>query len=494
MLRFFTTLLILLLGTAQAFAQGAQKYAGEWKIIKSNLQVTLKSWGQNCGPKPQSYANNKIREVIIIARGDHLVFSRGGVRTDRCWSPNPRIRSTAKSIGGGKWKRTCKTPPDDPRFEEGNYTLSAKGTDRLDYLAVSKVDWRLKGDHCVALLREKRVYLRANVKLDDRLKPPRDEDKPRDATEPRPEQCKSPGPLNRLSLQPRRVRIGPGDRICFRAMGHDAQGCRFPVEAVFRLTQEGRDVQGLLSPTGCFSAGDTAADSEGVYVIAARAEGKRALAEVQVVFPDLSELLSAQLRASEELMTSPADAGSPPTKPATGKMPTAEKSARETESAAPPSPAPAVKTAPSEGETGSSGVLLWGIIVGLVLVGGIVATIVVMRRRAAQQLDVDDDRAWFGDAEGDDDDVERGVEVTCPTCHRSFPSGALFCPFHGVALVPAKQDQHSLDTNSKSEISGMICPKCHRGYKSDARFCPHDSQGLVPYEEWRKKNVSVVTK
>ena len=36
----------------------------------------------------------------------------------------------------------------------------AKGTDRLNYFSVSKVDWRLKGDHCVAYLEERDVSAR----------------------------------------------------------------------------------------------------------------------------------------------------------------------------------------------------------------------------------------------------------------------------------------------------------------------------------------------
>jgi hypothetical protein len=483
----------------------AERFAGEWTINSSKLEVIVKSWGENCGPRPKSYSNFKKREVIIIVRGEHLIFSRGGVRTDRCWSPNPRIRTINANVTTSRWSRHCRTTPDDPRYEDGEYSLVAKGDDRLNYFSVSKVDWRLKGDHCVAYLEERRVYVRA---------PPETDGEAGDESSGKADnRCEEPGPLKRIVLKPRRAQIGPGQKICFKAVGIDEKSCRFPVEAVLSVTQDQKEVPGLLSKGGCFLAGETAADSEGLYVITARVDGKRSTSQVKVNFPDLSDLLSAELKPSEEAVddqgpeeTAPGeigtdlrdasvgDAGTP--LPVEAVSPPAVK--------APPSPRSPVPVPSEPGWMQPSPLVIALIGLGLAVV--VLVIVLLVKRRNSFEFDDEDD--WDDDpyvtpaqtssrlvAASDPSPPDDDPKLYCPSCLRAFPLESAFCPFHGEKLVTKKlaNMEHGGGDGTQS-TTGMICPTCHRGYGFDARYCPHDARELVPYQEWRKKNVSIVIK
>jgi hypothetical protein len=473
--RLTVSLLLVLLAVPSGVWAG-DRFAGRWKMTSMSLKVSIESWGENCGPQPKSYSSSQVRMVDVTEQGSHLIFSTGGVRTDRCASPNPKLHTVSESVSPGKWSRVCETSSDDPKYEKNDCTLASAGADRLDYRVKSRFDWTLKGDHCVAALDEHRTYERAEPSGAGEVKDeePRPKAKPEPEPEPEPEPvqpgCEQPGAMVRLVVQPKDVRIGPGERICFRAMGVDGRGCRFPVPATWSAAQDGEDAGRLLTGNGCFSAGATAADSEGLYEVEARAETRRASAKVTVAYPDLGDLLAARLDPLQDVESPrPEAAGAAP---APAAAPVA------------PQPAPALPVAaPVVAPPESRGPLiaLIAALAVLAAAGGVLVAVLLRRSRRshAQREDEDDDWGEERTASG----------MVCVKCGAEYPAGARFCPLDGGTLAPAGASSQSAAPARGSESNvGMICPKCHRGYDGDACFCPHDSEKLVPYPEWRASN------
>jgi hypothetical protein len=485
------SLLVLLM--AAPFSAGAsQKFAGRWKRTTFRVKVTVKSWGDDCGHEPKSYGNNKPVDVDVVAKGNHLVFSKGNLRTDRCVSPNPRLSTISQSNVSGNWSRVCQTPKNDPKFERQETTLKAQGNNKLVFRGKTKFEWTLKGDHCVAFLDEKRVYVREGEEKGEPAPPGKAQPEPVPG-------CEEHGPLKRLSINPKKEVIGPGERVCFKAQGVDANGCRFAVNASWTATQDQQEVGGLLSRGGCFSAGATAAESEGTYEITARSEGKSATAAVTVSFPDLGDLLAARLTPTEDVGGGePGDAG-----PGTG----AEKPApgQEKPAAAPTPTQPAASKAAGD----NTMLLIIVVAVGMVVAVALLVLAVMLRRRSQPKLDDTDDdwideplpepsrrraqpRAVSAPADPATKPTRPLREPSqapdsgsiCPTCGEVLPTGSRFCPHDGSSLIPAP----AIGSASRPGAdAGMICPKCHRGYDAGASFCPHDSEKLEPYADWRDR-------
>ncbi|HUT77319.1 MAG TPA: zinc ribbon domain-containing protein [Polyangia bacterium] len=470
-------------------ARADEQYAGRWKRTSLKLTVKVESWGEDCGPEPTSYGSNKEVETDVVSQGKHLVFSTGNLRTDRCMSPNPRLQSVSESSGGGSWKRVCQTPSSDSKAERVDYSLNASGANRLDYKALSRFDWTLKGDHCVAVLEETRAFVRVaegQGKAQDEPpatgKPAAGKTEKQLAADDEGTECAVHGPARRLAVAPREARIGPGERVCFAVHGFDENGCRFPVNATWVVTQDDQEVGGLLSRGGCFSAGATAADSEGVYEVAARFEGKKSSAWVTVAFPDLGDLLAARLHPVDD---GEADTDAAPATAAPGALPL-------------PAPVPIASAPASGGNT-----LLLLVVIGAIVLaaGALLVFVLVIRGRARRPVDDDDD--WNEAREPNHPRPPRqelpsgslppepaprrqsGAEgaLQCPKCKSTFPAGAKFCPHDGSTLVAAAL----APTGPDGDPPGMICPKCHRPYEPGSRFCPHDKELLVPYPVWRER-------
>ncbi|MCP4605007.1 MAG: zinc ribbon domain-containing protein [Proteobacteria bacterium] len=496
-----------------ATARAAEKFAGQWEMTFMSLKVTVESWGENCGPEPVSYTSKRARPVTIEARGRHVVFSKGGMRTDRCSSPNPRLTTISKKTTPGNWKRICQTKKNDPKFERGEYSLVAKGDLRLEYTGISKFDWTLKGDHCIARSDERRTYIRVSPidKKEEQTPEKKEEQIPEKEEEQTPEKkeaeiekkiidplCEDPGPTLRIVIQPRKVRLGPGEGICFKAVAVDANGCKVVTKTTWTAMQGGQAVNGLLSTNGCFRAGDTAADSEGLYIVTARTQGKTDSSQVTVVFPDLGELLAARLNPLEDLdKTEEADAGSAPVSP--------DSSASIKAPPTPPSALPPVvhkdtvsKPTPKKAEKNPGSLAIILVISGIAFIGLLLIIIFSFKKRALRKKSEGDDfEAWIDASNGPskhgrDKSVpvqkqkkEPHQAVICPMCGNKFPKEARFCPHDRAPLVP---EDEIVDTNSSESNPGMVCPKCHRGYDSASHYCPHDSESLVPFPEWRARD------
>jgi Double zinc ribbon len=497
-----TTILFMgcLLFASPAIFAG-QSHAGKWTMTSMTLNVTVESWGANCGPKPRSYSSKSARPVEIASRGKHLVFSKGGIRTDRCGSPNPRVRTVNEKSSDGNWKRTCQTARNDPKYEYGDYSLVAIGNERLEYTAVSKFDWTLKGDHCVARSKERRVYVRGSEEKAAKKSKGKTKTEEKKETEVTVQPgCEETGPAKRISIFPRNPVLGPGEQVCFKANAVDANNCRFDASVNWSVSQDGQPVRGLISRNGCFYAGETAADAEGSYSVTARGEGKVDSVELQVVFPDLTDLLAARLRpledATEEQPPAPS-AVQPST--AHSVAPVATPTTQEpTQQSTVPSPPDTPTTDTTPVSPKDDGLPTWLLIVGVlvVLLGAGLAVFLFIRRSAQLRIDEDDEfDDWPDDPRSSSSPAQPSnktafdQELFCPQCGKSLPAGSRFCPIDG-AKIEAENIGKSGSSNTNPEAQGMICPKCSRGYDAEARFCPHDSEKLVTYSAWKTKNRS----
>jgi hypothetical protein len=459
----FLLIFFVFLGDARATDQ----YAGNWNMTSMSLFVKVRSWGEHCGPRPGSYSSNKIRPVEIVVKGHHLIFSKGGTRTDRCGSPNPRLYTISQDIRPGTWERSCQTAKNDPKFENGTYKFVAEGTKKLIYTAVSNFDWTLKGDHCIATSRERRVYVRAPANENEQ-KPERETGAP---TEKKPDgepACDRPGPIKNLIVRPRNTRIGPGQKTCFKAIGTDEKGCQFPVDATWTTSQNKKAVHGLVDHKGCFRAGQTAADAEGVYVVTAKAESNSGSARITVVFPDLGELFAARLNSSDD------EEEEKPPATVTTKV-----------SSTPPVEIKPAKITESDDLFDGPTIILIAAIIAII--GGVIALVFILRKqplaKTASGLDAWPDAPSPIAGAGDE------TWQICPTCGMKLPKDALFCPQDRTRLAAEISGAETeSDAQPTSVNIGMVCPACHRGYEPGSKFCPHDSEALIPYPEWRKIN------
>jgi hypothetical protein len=476
-----TTLVIIILGTAVS-ARAQETFAGPWTMTLVSMEVTVHSWGANCGEKPKSYSQAKQKPVDVREENGQLILSGGGARTDACGSLNPKVRTLSASRLPGKWSRVCQTAKDDPKFERGVYTLVASGKHKLEYTAVSKFDWTLKGDHCVASTKERRIYVRQKKAL------PPAEEKVSEAESPlSPETvvpgCESPGPVKWVTVSPKKTRLGPGQSTCLEVSVRDQKGCVIDKKPSWIVTQNGVVVNGLISGSGCFHAGETAADAEGRYMVTARAGGKSATAEIDVVFPELDGLLAARLKPLEESDTE---------KPSSVKenQVSAEDEPYREAKPRPPTPSGARMAAQTTTPESSGDRALWVLLIVMVIGIGTIALIFFLRRQPLTNLEdqkeLDD---WPEEAPEDRIKLTDNIALTsesviltkrCVQCGGIFDSDARFCPYDKSELVATV-------TPSKAPEAGMVCPKCSRGYGADARFCPHDSEPLVSYATWREK-------
>ena len=478
-----------------------------------SVQVSVESWGEDCGPKPKSFANAAPVSVSVQEKGGHLIFSKGNLRTDACGSPNPKVHSVLAKRTDVRWKRVCRTAADDPKFEEGEYVLTAVGSNRLEYSATSTFDWKLKADHCRARSIEQRVYVRAGQppasvgsKADPdstiSTQPTSDVLQTPASATPKSSKCVSTGPAVELEISPKRSIIGPGERICLASTVLDREGCSLKNHTKISWTakQNGKDIRGLVNRAGCFQSGDTAADAEGTYSVTARTGSLSASAEVTVVFEELGDLLAARLHPLDDIpKASDKEA-------AIAKTTTAAKAATApTAQARPTTPPPLQKHT----------AWIWAAVAGLggMLLAVLIAVIVLRWKRGATIEEDAEEDEWEeehdaryasevseqnlhpSEIEADRPTSRERLSVPptesrnrastvkllgmlCPTCGRTFDSFAKFCPHDKSPLSPIRPEM-------KEMITGKVCPKCFRGYDRDAQFCPHDAAALIPYSEWR---------
>lgn len=445
---------------------------GRYETQGQRVSVKVDNWGDDCGSRPRSYSARGGKVVAVRRIGPHLRL--GSQRTDRCWSRNPKVQRRRAAVGANRWHVVCETPASDPRFEHGEYTLERVNETTLRLREESRYNWRLEGDHCTAVVVLTRTYRRLPDEEPSSGEPaePPPENPPPVAPPPEPPveaRCEGPAGLPvKIDLRPTLAKVGPGDRVCFRAMGRDNRGCPAPLEVQWSKARRGTTVRGgggRLSSDGCYTAGTSPVDSEGRVVIVASAGDLTARAKVVVGFPDISDLIAASL---EEGLESP-DAG------------LAESTAE-----ARPGAVQGVGRSGASPSGEPSG-LLWALIgiAGIAAALLLLAVMIVMRRRKAHAAAEEEaESASSGSTKARFSVSPAGVGLVCPTCDREFETGRSYCPDDATKLVP-KEAGEQADLAHEA----LICPKCRRGYDGVARFCPHDSEKLVPYSEFRKSKL-----
>ncbi len=436
-----------------AFAGSARAdgpYEGAWRASATRVDVAVRSWGADCGPRPQSFSSGGGGTVQVTQEGDHLVFrGQRTTRTDGCWSENRAVRRVSTSVQGGTWRTVCRTPPGDSRGETGTYTLRANGGDALAFTDVSEYDWALNASHCTATITTTQSFSRTRTVVAEPTPP----------GTPTERAC-TPGAVARVSMRPERVTIQLAERSCLRARVVDASGCAVPGQAITWTLERPAGRAGELVD-GCFQAAATAAEAEGEFRVVATSAALRGVAVVVVHTQDLSDLIArrGELGAVGALTGSDATA--------------------ETQDAAGVE-ARAV-------ETGGGGSLLWpiaGAVLALLLLLGVVVMLVggKKKKKATSQS------APRDSAELDEPPSSTGpvgavasasapivMSKTCPVCHHEVEGETTFCPKDGTRLVPSPRGGPATPSQA------LICPTCRRGFPPDARFCPHDSDELIPY-------------
>ncbi len=435
----------LLAHPAPARADGP--YDGAWRTGAERVEVTIRSWGADCGPRPQSSSSPGGATVQITQEGDHLVF-RGGrtLRTDGCWSENRAVRRVSTSVQGGTWRTVCRTPPGDSKGETGTYTLRANGADALSFTDASEYDWALNDSRCTAGMTVTRSYTRIRAATATPPPPPPPPEEPA-------ERACTPGAPARIAMRPERAQLAPGERLCVRARVVDASGCTVPNQPISWELKRPSGRSGRLDD-GCFQAGATAAEAEGEFRLEATSGAFRGDATLTVRAQDLSRLLARRGTEGGALTGSDATAR---TEGATGLEARAN-------------------------EEGGSLMLpaVGGGVALLLLLGGVALLLGGRKKKKTRRAPATDAESPAARAslapQGAAASVRgTGAQKLCPVCHVEVEGETTFCPRDGTALIAAPRGGPATPSQA------LICPTCRRGFPPTARFCPNDSDELIPY-------------
>lgn len=468
------SLMIALMGPATTHAQN---YEGKWNRTSLQFSVTVQSWGKNCGVMPRSYSSRRVKPTEILQNNGHLFFASGALRTDRCNSPNPLLVTLATSRSANMWTRTCETPKSASKYERVDYTFDGNG-DTLTYKAESSFDWTLKSDRCLVSWVESRVYQRATsgspdsrespiLKVHDgKSFPPKSGAPPQNETV-----CNPSGKIRKLIIAPQNATISPSEKLCFQVRGVDKEGCRFSVSPTWTVTQNGVSHGDLISPRGCFIAGDNAAESEGIYQIDAKYKGQTASTSIEIAYPNIEDLAQARLNLAEELGEDP-----PQEIPDNKSIP--QKDIVQLPTQMPPASETSKRIDPW---------LIVLLVVAVVVFVVLMISIVWLLRKQSGD-DTGRTPSMIPNAEQSLLPTTSRIRLQnakiCPTCGAKFSADAQYCPADASVL---KKNTRPSVRSSMPPPKGMICPVCKRGYSLESRFCPHDSTALVDYEKWRRK-------
>jgi hypothetical protein len=292
---------------ARVRAQSTASLAGTWQAGATSMDVAVESWGNDCGPRPQASQSAGGGNVAIEAQGQALVIHGRDrdIRTDQCWSPNPMLRRVGSSYVAGLWVTRCKTRDQDPREEQGTYTLKLLASDRLLYQDVSHFNWRLNTSTCTATITTTQTLHRGAARAAQPAAAPTPTPTPTvtaSAAPPPPvplEDSKTPCvPKNaaRISLRPHDAEIALGERVCFHARVLDAAGCALPDANITWSLDHAPGIKAKLQD-GCLQAGASSAESEGTFRVTAAHAAMRAEANVQVRAESLTSLIAKRLQA-----------------------------------------------------------------------------------------------------------------------------------------------------------------------------------------------------
>jgi hypothetical protein len=463
-----------------ALAQSPSVVSGSWRAGSTAIEVAIESWGADCGPRPQStrssgggLVNVEQREQVLLVHGRDQ-----DIRSDSCWSRNPAMKRINSSVQGGVWVTRCQTAKNDPRAEQGTYTLKLVSDDTLLYQDVSHYDWALNTSKCVATFTTTQTLSRS---AKDRAEPaksrsPAPAERPERIETPTPassaqtaaatvppvtaeERACTPGAPARLTLRPRRVEIEVGQRICFKPRLADASDCAIKNPALQWSLSHSKALRGSLSGA-CFNAAESAAEAQGEFRVTASVGHLSADAFVAVKPIDLSALIATRMESGG--LTGFDDEPAAPT-------------------SAPKAVARIATHTSTQAEGGGRKLLLLGLGALAVALAGLGFWYSRRMRPAAEGGESEPALAGISAAPSSPAAASRSAASDtpwiCPTCRVGYPAQQGTCPKDGTKLMPyaefAKRGRRHDEEHTKR------CPECGSTFPASASFCGADGSSLV---------------
>jgi hypothetical protein len=284
---------------AQIPAPQPNALSGVWRAGSTQIDVAVESWGEDCGPPPQSSRSGGGGIVNIEQSAGQLVIHGRGqdIRSDACWSRNPSMKRQSATFANNVWTTKCKTAANDPREESGTYTLRMTGADSLTYQDVSRYNWALNQSRCVATFTTVQTLTRKGATDNAKAQAAKPVPAEKAAVAPEPEEKEkvcTPGAPARMLIRPRKAEIEVGQRVCFKARVVDDADCVVKDQNVQWSLTHSKALRGTLQ-NGCFTAADTAAEAEGEFKILATLGQVHSEATVSVHPVDLSALIAKRL-------------------------------------------------------------------------------------------------------------------------------------------------------------------------------------------------------
>jgi len=468
----------------------AQSLAGSWRAGATSIKVDVESWGADCGARPASM-RSKGGGVVSVEQQDQTLLLHGrdqDIRTDTCWSQNPAMKRVLASYASGQWLTRCRTADDDPRAEQGTYTLKQQDANTLLYTDTSRYDWTLNQSKCVATFTTTQTLTRINKSASSSVAsntPSKTTSDSRSNTDSNVDAstgaraeasantaedsttrsgCK-PGPATRLTLRPKRAAIELGQRVCFKARVTDAANCALSRQDLNWSLEHSAALRGTLN-NNCFTAADSAAEGEGEFRVTVKRGNLQAQADVVVRRVDLSSLIARRMEG-------------------TGLEDSDDDNEAVAEVPAPVSTTVAKVATGAETDDDPSLPLLIGLTVAALLTAA--AVWAASRRKAEPEPAIVSPSSWQEPAAVEGHNRQ---EPAAPLGQRSWQEPAASGrPDTAVPMsAPVSPPQ-----SQRAQAGTWICPTCRVGYPAQQGVCPKDGTPLVSYADFtqRQKRASL---
>ena len=469
----------------------AQDFAGNYRITSDVTSAEVPEWGADCGQRPENHRGSTGRTVRVSEDGANLVIEdRPRMRTDGCWSQNPRVRRSSTNGGAGRWSTQCASPAEDYQREEGTYTTTFESNtltlrDRTIYR------WTLQTSSCRATITRTMVYQRqdAPAPADSGVAP----QPPRDSGV-RVARCALPGPASRLAIVSGRRSTTPGSRVCFRAQLQDADGCAAinSASAVITWSVARRAGAGEAPPGegGCVTIAPSVAAGTEFTVTASSSTGLEERVTLRVVTAEESSSLVAQIIEDDS------DAGTSSDQDA-GAAPRIDEGVG---TAAPPAPAQA------QASSGRNAVVA-GLTAIAVLLAGAAFFVLRKKKPAPTRDDVDEPRSSsHGPATPAPEPEQKkvppaslaqtmigamptGTDTVLENAAPRRPSASSMPATQAPQRAPAAETPAHAHAASAAAAMAPVaqktkrCPVCDQRFTQENAFCPDHGAALIAADD-----------
>lgn len=448
------TVLVVMSACASVVHGQAEGLEGTWRAGATTMNVSVESWGADCGPQPRSSRSKGGGTVRIRRSGGHLVIQGRNhvVRTDACWSRNPAMRRLSSAYLDGTWTTQCKTPKSDARAEHGTYTIAVVNPSRLQYRDVSRYNWQLKSSRCVATITTVQALEQQSVAGPQRKTTRTGAPSIKPLPEPTSTPACSPGAPSVLRLRPRRAELELGGRLCFRGRVVDAAGCEIPGAPVtFGVSHD--PALSAAMERNCFHASDSAAEGEGEFRVLARSGQLKAQSQVTVRAVDLSGLIAMRVETGG----------------VTGFDADEQPASVETRDATRVSAGPATPPRGSQG-TQSGHFRLFGTLIGSVAVLLLLALWLRVRLKPKVRAIPHAETAGSPEQAPTREPAAPDETWICPSCRIGYPAALRTCPkcVKGeTKLIPYAE----FNRRAKPSARAKRCRSCGEEVGATANFC-----------------------